>query len=213
MLSVTDITIARDGMNCHHYDRRMGRWEPDAKGRLRAAALELFVRQGYEQTTAAEIAEAVGLTERTFFRHFTDKREVLFDGSDELLHLFVDAAAAAPPEATPFEVVVAALAGSAEFFADDRRDWSRRRTGVIQANPALRERELLKMTGLGEVLARVLRDRGVADAEATLSAQLGVTVFTVAFEQWIDDEAGRSLVEIEHDVVRRMRGLTAGIPG
>ena len=94
MLSVTDITIARDGMNCHHYDRRMGRWEPDAKGRLRAAALELFVRQGYEQTTAAEIAEAVGLTERTFFRHFTDKREVLFDGSDELLHLFVDAAAA-----------------------------------------------------------------------------------------------------------------------
>ena len=56
----------------------MVRWEPGSAERLQKAALELFATRGFEQTTATEIAQSVGLTERTFFRHFSDKREVLF---------------------------------------------------------------------------------------------------------------------------------------
>ena len=62
----------------------MGRWEPDARGRLVKAAMELYGERGFEQTTVAEIAERAGLTERTFFRHFADKREVLFAGAGAL---------------------------------------------------------------------------------------------------------------------------------
>ena len=67
----------------------MGRWKPDARGRLEQAAFELFTERGFEQTTVAEIAERAGLTERTFFRYFADKREVLFAGADALQELFV----------------------------------------------------------------------------------------------------------------------------
>src|SRR3954452_1521203 len=96
------------------YDARMGRWEPGAAGRLREAAMELYVAQGYEQTTVAEIAERAGVTARTFFRHFADKREVLFGGSEQLQELIASAAEAAPADAGPVEVVAAALAAVAE---------------------------------------------------------------------------------------------------
>jgi len=99
----------------------MARWEPGARERLQAAALELFATRGYEQTTAAEIAQSVGLTERTFFRHFSDKREVLFYGQERFLRAFIDGADAAPPGASPLEVVASALRAAASFFPDERR--------------------------------------------------------------------------------------------
>src|SRR3979490_381159 len=85
----------------------MTRWKPDAQGRLMSAAIELFDEQGYEATTVAEIAERAGLTERTFFRYFSDKREVLFSGSHELQRLWLEGVAAAPADATPLAVVAA----------------------------------------------------------------------------------------------------------
>ena len=74
----------------------MGRWEPDARGRLEQAALELFEERGYARTTVGDIASRAGLTERTFFRYFTDKREVLFSGSGAVESLMVESIAAAP---------------------------------------------------------------------------------------------------------------------
>ena len=79
----------------------MTRWEPGAPERLAQAALELYAERGFEQTTVAEIAKRAGLTERTFFRHFTDKREVLFAGQDDFQRLFVTEVEAAPADATP----------------------------------------------------------------------------------------------------------------
>ena len=187
----------------------MGRWEPGTKERLQAAALDLFVRQGFEQTTTAEIAGSVGLSERTFFRHFTDKREVLFEGQDLFLATFVDGVAAAPPEDTALEAVAAALDHAATFFPEDRREHARRRQAVITAHPALREREQLKLTGLGDALTGALRARGVPDPEATLAAQLGLTVFSVAFEQWVAPGAERSLASLQREVMRQLRALTA----
>ena len=187
----------------------MGRWEPGTKERLQAAALDLFERQGFEQTTAAEIAASVGLTERTFFRHFADKREVLFDGQELFLATFLDASAVAPATATPLEVVAAALEHASGFFPDERRSYARRRWAVIAAHPGLQEREQLKLTGLGEAWAEALRARGVTDPDASLAARLGVTVFTVAYAQWLTDPTERSLAEIQDEVLGQLRALTA----
>src|ERR1700710_2662274 len=103
----------------------MTRWEPGAAERLAGAALELYAGKGFEETTVAEIAQAAGLTERTFFRYFPDKREVLFAGSELLEQAFADGAATAAQDATPLEVVRAAVEGAAEYFPDKRRDFSR----------------------------------------------------------------------------------------
>src|SRR5260370_16716128 len=118
------------------------RGEAGARGGLQAAALELFATRGFEQTTAAEIAQSVGLTERTFFRHFSDKREVLFYGQQQFLQAFVDGVDAAPPDASPLEVIASALNAAASFFPDDRRPSSPPPQSVIDQNPPLRHPEL-----------------------------------------------------------------------
>lgn len=190
----------------------MVRWEPGAPDRLRAAALDLFVSRGFERTTAADIAAAVGLTERTFFRHFADKREVLFDGRELLEQAFLNGVAAAPADARPLEVVACALFSAATFFPDERREYSRRRQSVISANPALLERELLKLAGLAAVIAAALRSRGVPEPAATLAAESGVTVFGIAFAQWITTDGERSFLEIEHEVLDQLVTVTTGRP-
>jgi AcrR family transcriptional regulator len=191
----------------------MVRWEPGARERLQTAALELFATRGFEQTTAAEIAQAVGLTERTFFRHFSDKREVLFYGQQEFLQAFIDGVDAAPPDASPLEVIASALQAAASFFPDERRPYSRLRQSVIDQNPALRERELHKLAGLATTVAEALRARGIGEPAATLAAQSGATVFGIAFAQWIRDGERRSLSDIASDVLHELLNLTGAATG
>ena len=186
----------------------MVRWEPGARERLQAAALELFATRGFEQTTAAEIAQSVGLTERTFFRHFSDKREVLFYGQQQFLQAFVDGVSAAPPDASPLAVIASALHAAASFFPDERRPYSRTRQSVIDQNPALRERELHKLADLATAVAEGLRGRGIGEPAATLAAQSGGTVFGIAFAQWIREGERRSLPGIASDVLQELVSLT-----
>src|ERR1700744_1078723 len=122
----------------------MGRWEPNARGRLEKAALEMYDERGFDATTVAEIARRARLTERTFFRHFADKREVLFGGAQALENLFVTTVTGAPEGTTPMAAMRAALEATAEVF-QDRREFSRRRQALIAANPVLQERELIKL--------------------------------------------------------------------
>jgi AcrR family transcriptional regulator len=187
----------------------MVRWEPGTRERLQAAALELFATRGFEQVTAAEIAQAVGLTERTFFRNFGDKREVLFHGQDQFLQVFVDGVKAAPEDAAPLELIAAALQAAAAIFPDERRPYSRLRQTVIDANPALQERELHKLAGLAGTVATALRGRGVAEPTATLAAQSAATVFGIAFAQWIREGETRPLADIASDVLGELRDLAA----
>jgi AcrR family transcriptional regulator len=187
----------------------MVRWEPGARQRLQKAALELYAARGFEQTTAADIAESVGLTERTFFRHFADKREVIFNGAGEFEGGFVDGVAAAPAGGSAMEVVAFALEAASPFFPDERRDYSRLRQTIIVDNPSLHERELLKMTSLSRRIAAALRDRGVAEPHATLAAESGVTVFGVAFRQWIEPGETRALAVIEREVLAELRLVTS----
>ncbi len=162
----------------------MGRWEPNARGRLEAAALELFNERGYDQTTAAEIAERAGLTERTFFRHFADKREVLFGGAAALQELIVSRIADAPDGLSPLGAVASGLEGAAEMLQGNRRFAVARNT-VIMATPELQERELIKLATLASAAADTLRGRGVPDPAASLTAEAGISVFKVAFERWV----------------------------
>src|SRR5919204_1173587 len=177
----------------------MGRWQPDAAGRLQQAALELYAERGYEQTTVAEISQRAGLTERTFFRHFADKREVLFRGSDSLQKLIADAVDAAPQSATPIEAITAGLAAAGAIFDARRRPYSRQRQAVIDANPELQERELIKLASLAAALADALRRRGVQDPAAELTAEVGIAVFRVAFAHWLRDDSDQNFEDSVHD--------------
>ena len=187
----------------------MARWEPGAAERLQQAALELFATRGFEQTTATEIAQSVGLTERTFFRHFSDKREVLFHGQHLLVPAFLAGVDAAPPDASPIEIVASALQSAASFFSDERRSYSRTRQSVIDQNPALQERERHKLASIATTAAAALRARGVDELPATLAAELGTTVFGIAFAQWIREDEQRSLADIAAEVLRELLTLTA----
>ena len=186
----------------------MVRWEPGTRDRLRSAALELYLAQGYEATTVEQIAARVGVTERTYFRHFSDKREVLFDAEDHLGTAFVDGVANAP-DGPPLQIVGAALAASAEFFPTERRPWSRARQTVIEANPALREREMLKLDNLRSSLTAALRDRGVTEPAASVTAGIGLSIFHVAFGSWIADGETRDFARIAQDLLRELRALTS----
>ncbi|MDY0748594.1 helix-turn-helix domain-containing protein [Paucibacter sp. R3-3] len=187
----------------------MGRWEADAAGRFRAAAMELFGEIGYEQTTVAAIAARAGLTARTFFRHFADKREVLFDGSARLQQLMVASVSGTPAEASPLDAVAAALLKSGEFFDDERRPFARLRNHIIAAHPDLHERELIKLATLSAALTAALRERGVDEPDASLVAETGIAVFRIAFAQWVAESETRGYAEIVNQSLARLKALAA----
>ena len=187
----------------------MPRWQPDASRRLALAALDLFAERGYEDTTVIEIAERAGLTKSTFFRHFADKREVLFSGSVALEDLMVAAVAGAPDSAAPIAAVGAALAAAGALL-QERRDFARRRQAVIAANAALQERELIKLASLAAALAAALRERGVGEPAASLSAEAGVAVFKVAFGRWVSDSGQPELPRLMRESLAEMKAATAG---
>jgi AcrR family transcriptional regulator len=191
------------------YDLGMSRWEPNARGRLEQTALELYGERGFEQTTVTEIANRAGLSERTFFRHFADKREVLFWGAASLQELFVSTVAAAPESAAPIDAVAAALQAVAAFFPPERREHAQRRQAVIVANPGLQERELIKLASLAAAIAAALRGRGVTEPAATLTAEAGIAVFKVGFERWIDEANDADLGDLMSSSLDELRTVTA----
>jgi AcrR family transcriptional regulator len=189
----------------------MGRWEPNSKGRLQEAALALYLEHGFDQTTAAQIADRAGLTERTFFRHFSDKREVLFAGSAHLEEQIVTAVAAAPVSAGPLEAVGLGLQAGAAFFGEFRRDLALQRQAVIETNPELRERELAKLADWAIAIAAVLRSRGVLEPQATLAAETGMTVLRVSLQRWARHEDDQEeLTGILRDALTDVRAMAVG---
>ncbi|MEU3829020.1 helix-turn-helix domain-containing protein [Streptomyces sp. NPDC029080] len=187
----------------------MGRWEPNARGRLAEAALQLYSERGYEQTTVAEIAKQAGLTERTFFRHYADKREVLFSGAGDLQDLFVREVADAPEGTAPIEALVLGLDAVAGAFAG-RRAHARTRQAVITANAELQERELIKLASMSAALARTLRGRGVAEPGATLAAEAGMAVFKVGFERWIEADEDQDMARLLREALAELKDVVAG---
>ncbi len=191
------------------YDLGMSRWEPNPRGRLEQAALELYIERGFEQTTVAEIAKRAGLTERTFFRHFADKREVLFAGAGSLQDLLVSTLASAPDSAAPIDAVASALEAAGALL-QERREYARKRQAVIAAHAELQERELIKLASLGSAMAGVLRRRGVKDPAASLTAEAGIAVFRIAFERWISESSQQDLPQFIRESLDELKAVTAG---
>src|SRR6516164_8305463 len=148
------------------YSVSMSRWEPGARERLVRAAVDLFTEQGYDNTTVNEIADRAGLTKTTFFRHFPDKREVLFAGQDTHGRLLADGIAAAPASATPLQAVAAALDAATATFTPRQREFGPRLEAVIAGNSELRERDVFKRAGLAAAMTEALEKRGVPDPAA-----------------------------------------------
>jgi AcrR family transcriptional regulator len=184
----------------------VARWQSDPRGRLAKAAMELYADRGFDATTVADIAARAGLTERTFFRHFADKREVLFAGSAKLQEVMVAAVREAPPSVPAIEAVAAGVAAAATFLTD--QEFSRRRQRLIDSNPVLQERELIKGSRLGAAFAAALRERGVPEPTASVTAETGIAVFRVAFERWVNGTHGGSLGEM---IQEGFRALTTAV--
>jgi AcrR family transcriptional regulator len=163
----------------------MPRWDPKAEERLRNAALELFLEHGYENVTVTQITERAGLTRRTFSRYFTDKRDVLFAGSEQLPPALADAVVRAGDTLAPFEALLTALVEIAGVFAD-RVPHAARRRAVIKSSPELQERERTKFAAVTDALADALQQRGAAASQALLLAHVGAAIFQTAFEWWTD---------------------------
>ena len=197
----------------------MGRWEPNTRERLERAALALFVEHGYDATTVAEIADRAGLTKSTFFRHFADKREVLFGGQELLAERFAEAIKAAPPEATAADCLAAALATAGAHFTPERHDLAVQRRTAIAANSDLQERQLLKRARLSSAVTGALLDRGADLTTAHLAAEMGVLAFGTAFARWAEAGNQRPYPEIAHEVLADLRvcaavlGAGARVPG
>jgi len=168
--------------------------------------MDLYRERGFDQTTVAEIAERAGLTERTFFRHFADKREVLFGGSAALVELLVHSVTDAPDGFSPIDAVASALSAAGALL-QGRREFARQRQAVITSNPELQERELIKMASLAAAVAGALRQRGATEPAASLAAEAGIAVFRVAFERWVNGPESRPLPEWIDESMQELRGV------
>lgn len=187
----------------------MPRWQPNPQQRLGVAALDLFEERGYEATTVIEIAERAGLTKSTFFRHFQDKREVLFGGGT-MAGLLAEGIAAAPATATPLEAVAHALdAVGHEVFTPGEHEFTARRRAVIATHPELREREALKGLGLTTSMTDALTSRRVADLTARVAAELGTLALGIAHERWTETTKGDEFSAVAR---RALSDVQAAVP-
>jgi AcrR family transcriptional regulator len=186
----------------------MARWEPDARGRLETAAMELFVERGYAETTVQDIAARAGLTERTFFRYFADKREVLFSGSKELEKNIVDRIVSAPKKTRPLDAVSAAFeAAAADLEASRDIRWVRARFAIVTEHADVQERELIKLAALAAAVRKALRARGVAEPDAGLVAEAGIAAFKIGFERWLAEKKPRDFAAHIRAAVEALKAI------
>ncbi|MER6130248.1 helix-turn-helix domain-containing protein [Streptomyces sp. NPDC001795] len=189
----------------------MARWEPNARERLVRAALDLFTEQGYDATTVNEIADRAGLTKTTFFRHFPDKREVLFAGQEVHARLLADAITQAAGPATPLQAVGAALDALTATFTDERREFAARLRWVTAGNSELQERAAFKRGQLTTAITDALHKRGVSEPTAGLAAEIGIRAFYHAFDQWADPANQQTLTELARHTLDELRAATAAL--
>lgn len=185
----------------------MSRWEPNARERLEQAALDLFVEVGFAEATVPQITARAGLTTRTFFRHFADKREVLFAAERELPALVARLLAEAPASLTPLALLERGLQTVALTRFEGNLDYLQTRRAVIQADEGLRERELRKTSVLADAIHQGLVNRGTDELTAALTAQLAVTVLGVSVDRWLDQGGEPPLTELIQDTLRALRLL------
>jgi AcrR family transcriptional regulator len=189
----------------------MPRWDPRAEDRLREAALELFLEHGYENVTVAQITERAGLTRRTFSRYFTDKRDVLFNGSERLPVVLCDAVRHADDSLAPAEALLTGLVDVGKLLGDRVPDAAKRRA-IVRASPELQERERTKFAAVTDALADALQQRGASESGANLLAQVGVAIFQTAFGRWTDQPRRADLPTRIREAAAELASSFADLP-
>ncbi|WP_166907972.1 TetR family transcriptional regulator [Mycobacterium sp. DL440] len=186
----------------------MGRWQPGTRERLEEAALDLFLEQGFSETTVPQITARAGLTTRTFFRYFADKREVLFAQEELVPEQVARLMDEAPPSVGPMEFITENLAhAAAQIFESRSLDYLLRRRAAVDAEPALHERELRKFSLLAQTLERGFLDRGIEDLTARLAAEIAVTTLRVAVTRWLDQHGDPDLPHTIDQTLAAIRHL------
>ncbi|MFL0359339.1 TetR/AcrR family transcriptional regulator [Curtobacterium flaccumfaciens] len=182
------------------------RWSPDARGRLERAAFELFAEQGYQATTVPQITARAGLTTRTFFRYFADKREVIFAG-DEIPDLARAAIEGAPAGVVPLDIVVHGL----RTVADERFEGRHGEVGSVRrlvlSESSLRERDARKRADLTDAVRGAFVDRGLDPSEAAVIAEMTVMLFHLALESWLTGPAERRMADVVDEQLSALRGV------
>ncbi|MBB5778698.1 MULTISPECIES: TetR/AcrR family transcriptional regulator [Nonomuraea] len=191
----------------------MARWQPETTQRLIVAAVDLFTEQGYDATTVAQIAERAGVTKSTFFRHFSDKRELLVAGQETLSRLLAEGIAEAPADASPLQAVAAGLERASSAMGPANRELGPRLRAAIAASTELQERDALKSVGLAAAMTAALVARGVPDPTAHLAAELGVLAFKRGYAQWSESDRDdtRGLAYHALSALRDLRTATASL--
>ncbi|MGH8961422.1 MAG: TetR/AcrR family transcriptional regulator [Jatrophihabitantaceae bacterium] len=191
----------------------MGRWEPGARERFVVAAVDLFTEQGYDATTVAQIAERAGVTKSTFFRYFSDKREVLVAGQETLSRLLVEGIAEAPVGASPLEAVAGGLKCASSAMGPMNRELGPRLKATIAASAELQERDALKSVGLADAMTTALVARGVPDPTAHLAGELGVLAFKRGYAEWsqADRDVADELAPYTLAALQELRAASASL--
>jgi AcrR family transcriptional regulator len=191
----------------------MARWEPGARERLVMAAIDLFTEQGYDATTVAQIAERAGVTKSTFFRHFTDKRELLVAGQETLSRLLAEGIAGAPASAGPLDAVAAGLERASSAMGPANRELGARLKAAVATSAELQERDALKSVGMAAAMTTALVARGVPDATAALAGEMGVLAFKRGYAEWseVDDNAGTDLAQHTAAALAELRAASASL--
>ncbi|RCG31787.1 TetR family transcriptional regulator [Sphaerisporangium album] len=183
----------------------MSRWRPDARERLQQAALDLFAEQGFAATTVPEITARAGLTTRTFFRHFADKREVLYADDAEVPAMVATMMAEAPPSAEPLALIVEGLRTVAETRFEPRKAALLARRELVRTDAGLQERDLRKRAVMSEAIREGFQARGVDPARAALLAETSVTLINVSLAEWLDAPDDRKLYDIILETLATLR--------
>ena len=186
----------------------MARWEPGARERLVVAAVDLFSEHGYDTTTVAQIAQRAGVTRSTFFRHFSDKREVLVAGQETLSRLLADGIAEAPVGAGPLDAVAAGLERASSEMGPMNRELGPRLRAAVAASTELQQRDALKSVGLAGAMTAALLARGVLDPTAQLAAEMGVLAFKRGYAQWSEGDPDDN-VGLAHHALAALNDLRA----
>jgi AcrR family transcriptional regulator len=189
----------------------MARWDPGTEGRLTQAALELYMEHGYDNVTVTQIAERAGITRRSYFRYFPDKREVLFAGSERLPAAIHEAVLEARRAGSPLSATLEALAHVGTTLVE-HLDRTAERRAVIASSPELQERERTKLAAVTGAIRDALQQRGVDDDSAKLVAQIATIALQNAFDRWTDARGEQDFAACLHAVAASLRDtLTAEI--
>lgn len=187
-------------------DRRADRTRP----RVERAALDLFTRRGFENVTSDEVADAAGISRRTFFRYYATKADAVWGDFTGHVDRLGELLAAADPDRPVLRSVCAAYV-EVNDYAGAELPLLRERMRLILTEPALLARSQLRFAEVDRAVAQYVAGRTGDSPTALVPRLVAATTraaATTAFEAWLADEDAALTGHLH----RAFEELTAGFP-